>query len=81
MSRISSWFFKRTGTRRVLTILPKRYFSVILQPRNFHNVKFTDNSSAGKTVRKITKILHPLGPKLKFESFKSVKYSRCYESV
>ena len=33
-------------------------FSVILQPRNFHKVAFTDTSCAGKTTRKITKVLH-----------------------
>ena len=27
-------------------------FSVILQPRNFHNVKFANTSSAGKTTKR-----------------------------
>ena len=33
------------------------HFSVILQPRSFCKVRFCDTSSAGKTTRKITKIL------------------------
>ena len=36
-------------------------FSVILQPRNLFKVKFTDTSSAGKSARKITKILRSFG--------------------
>ena len=50
-------------------------FSLILQPWNSYVVKFTNTSSAGKTARKITKILQSFG----FESFELVKYPRCYE--
>ena len=50
-------------------------FSVTLQPWNFYQVKFTDTSSAGKTARKITKILRSF----ELESFKSVQYAWCYE--
>ena len=54
-------------------------FSVILQPLKFHKVEFTDTSYAGKTARKITKVLRSFGLQLEFESFISVKYSWCYE--
>ena len=36
-------------------------FSVILRPRNFHKVKFTDTSSARKAARLITKTLRSFG--------------------
>ena len=45
----------------------------------FYQVGFTYTSSAGKTARKITKLLQSFGFKLEFESFKSVKHSWCYE--
>ena len=35
--------------------------SVILQPSNFYKVEFTSTSSAGKTARKIKKILRSFG--------------------
>ena len=54
-------------------------FSVILQPRNFHNVKIINTFSASKTASKVTKILQSFGYSLEFESFKSAKYSWCYE--
>ena len=54
-------------------------FSFIFQPWNFYIVNFTDTSSAGKTARKITKILQSFGFCLEFKSFKLVKYAWCCE--
>ena len=45
----------------------------------FYKVKFTDTSSAGKAVGKISKMLRSFNVSLEFESFKSVKYSWCCE--
>ena len=54
-------------------------FSVILQPCNFYKVEVTYTSSAGKTVTNITLLLRSFSFELEFESFKSMKYSWCYE--
>ena len=55
------------------------HFSVILQIDICYQVEFTHTSSAGKTARKITKILGSFVFELEFESFKSVEYSWCNE--
>ena len=54
-------------------------FLVILQPRNFYKVEFTNTVSARKTARRITKILRSSGYSQEIESFKSMKYSSCHE--
>ena len=56
-----------------------RLFFGHYETMKFYKVEFTDTSSACMIARKITKILQSFSFWLELESFKSVKYSWCYE--
>ena len=70
-----------SGVIRIRNILINsfRLFSGISAPRNCGKVKFNFTSSTRKNGWKVAKILPSFGDQAKFDSYRSIKYCRCYE--